>query len=149
VLLAASIGIRAGADQESPSCDVEKTMSFELHLTRNRQSSQATYTVPSPPISALGSGLVRRLPATPWKRIPATLTACDQLAPPFVDTNDEIAPFRLSNGTTTVPFGWTTGCPPRPLSCPAVSIGTDQVTPPSLEVLMYSTSPCPKLSNSV
>ena len=67
---------------------------------------------------------------------------CVHEAPPSVEVNASILPLRLSNGTITVPFGWTTGCPPRPLSFPAVEIGTLQVRPPSVEVLISSRSPC-------
>jgi hypothetical protein len=63
--------------------------------------------------------------------------------------NDEIVPLRASNGTTTRPLGCTTGWPPRPLSRPSVSIGADHVSPPSVDVLISSTSPAPKLSSSV
>ena len=57
-----------------------------------------------------------------------TDTPLVQEAPPLVEVKASILPLRLSNGTTTVPFGWTTGCPPRPLSFPAVEIGTLQVS---------------------
>ena len=41
-----------------------------------------------------------------------------------------------SYGTTTVPFGCTTGWPPIPL--PPANFGAPQVRPPSVEVLIVS-----------
>jgi hypothetical protein len=41
-LVTGSIGTRVTGDQVIPSEELEKTMSFELHLARKRQSSQAT-----------------------------------------------------------------------------------------------------------
>ena len=108
-----------------------------------------TYTLPAPSISAVGSGLVRSPPATPLKRTLLTVTPLAHDAPPSVDRNASILLFRLSNGTMTVPSGWTSGWPPSPLSFPAVGIGVLQVLPPSVEVLISSRSPAPKLSSSV
>src|SRR4051794_35571136 len=148
-LVTGSIGTRFASVQFTPSDDLLNTMSFDVQFLRKRQSSHATYTLPAPSISALGSGLVRRLPPTPAKRLADTVTARDQLAPPSVDLNAGCLMLRLSNGTITVPFGCTSGWPPIPLSLPAVGEGSLHVSPPSAEVLMYSRSPCPKLSNSV
>jgi hypothetical protein len=69
--------------------------------------------------------------------------------PPLPEEKLEIVPFRLSNGTITRPLGCTNGWPPRPLSLPSVRIGTLHVRPPSVEVLISSRSPSPKLSSSV
>jgi hypothetical protein len=148
-LVTSSIGTRAASVQLTPSDERLNTMSFELHLLRNRQSSQATNAVPSAAISALGRGLVRRLPATPWKRMLPTVTALVHEAPPLVERKASIFPFSASKGTMTVPSGCTTGWPPRPLSWPAVSMGVLQVRPPSVEVPISTRSPSPKLSNSV
>src|SRR6476469_3833060 len=140
-LVSGSMGIRAASDQVSPSADWLKTMSLAEHLARNRQSSQATNTVPFASITALGSGLLRRPPATWWNLMLDTETPLVQDWPPSVEAKASILPFRLSNGTIPVPFGWATGCPPSPWWCPAVGIGTLQVAAPSLEVLIGSRSP--------
>src|SRR5436305_1822845 len=108
-------------------------MSFDVQFLRKLQSSQAPYTVAPPSISAVGSGLVRSEPATPAKRAAEIVTARDHEAPPLVDRNAPSLPFRLSNGTTTVPFGCTSGWPPRPLSLPSVWTGVRHVLPPSVE----------------
>ena len=55
--------------------------------------------MPPPSISAVGSGLVRRSPATPWNLIFETATSFDQVAPPSVERKAPIVPWRLSNGT--------------------------------------------------
>src|SRR5947208_8129566 len=149
VLVTSSIGTRVTADHLTPSVDVLNTMSLAEQLARKRQSSHATYTLPAPSISAVGSGLVRSPPATPRKRTLLTSIPLVHDCPPSVDRNASILLFRLSNGTMTVPLGWTSGWPPRPLSFPAVGIGVLQVLPPSVEVLISSRSPAPKLSSSV
>src|SRR5712691_3553741 len=148
-LVTLSIGTRAASVQFTPSDERENTMSLAEQCARKRQSSHATYTVPAPSISAVGSGLVRSPPATLWKRMLVTSTPLAHDWPPSVDRNASIFPFRLSNGTITVPSRWTTGWPPSPLSCPAVGIGVLQVCPPSVEVLIISRSSAPKLSISV
>ena len=89
------------------------------------------------------------VPAFGWKLIFETENSCDHVAPPSVERNAPILPLRLSNGTITVPSGCTTGWPPSPFGFPAGDTGTCQVLPPSEDVLMYSRSPWPKLSNSV
>src|SRR5499433_833841 len=147
-LVTGSIGTRVAAVQFTPSAEVEKTMSLAEQLARKRQSSHATYTLPAPSISAVGSGLVRSPPATPLNRTLLTATPLAHDAPPSVDRNASILLFRLSNGTITVPSGWTRGWPPRPLSFTAVGIGVLQCWPPSVEVLISSRSPAPKLSSS-
>src|SRR5207244_1770948 len=145
-LVTRSTGTREAGVQFTPSAEVENTMSLEEQLARKRQSSHATYTLPAPSISAVGSGLVRSPPATPLKRTLLTAMPLVHDCPPSVDRNASILLFRLSNGTMTVPSGWTSGWPPSPLSFPAVGIGVLQVRPPSVEVLISSRSPAPKLS---
>src|SRR5439155_14377879 len=150
VLVVASIGTRVTADQFRPSVDVLSTMSLLRHPLRNRQSCQTTYTLPAPSISAEGSGPDRRLPASAWLRTRATLTDRLHVPPPSVDRNEMIAfSNALAAGTTTVPFGCTTGCPPSPVARLAVATGVPQVSPPSCDVLMRIRSPAPKSSNSV
>src|SRR5216684_2011032 len=126
-------------------------MSLAGHPGSKVQSSHATKTLPAPSISAEGSGEVRRLPATEWKLMVAIVTASVRVAPPSVDPKDAILarPSIDSNGTTTLPLGCTTGCPPRPWACWGVEIGTLHVAPPSLDVLSCSRSNTAKLSNSV
>src|SRR3954447_13439064 len=104
-------------------------MSFVRQLRRNRQSLQATYTLPAASISADGRGPSRRLPATLWCEIVAIVVTAVQLAPPLVDLKAPIVvSFALAVGTMTVPLGWTTGCPPM---TPALLVaGALQVLPP-------------------
>src|SRR3954469_5513670 len=104
-----SIGTRLTALQCSPSAELLKTMSLAVQLGSKRQSSQATYVVPVRSISALGSGLVRRSPATGWKLIFEIADWLDHVAPPSLELKAAMVPRRLSNGTTTVPSGRTTG----------------------------------------
>src|SRR2546423_12429829 len=150
VLVVGSIGTRETADQVRPSVEVLSTMSLALHPRRNRQSLQTTYTLPVPSISADGSGPLRRLPASVWSRTRATVTLLLQVAPPLVETNEMIAVSKaFAAGTTTVPFGCTTGCPPSPVALLAVGTGEPQVSPPSVDVLIRIRLPLPKSSNSV
>src|SRR2546423_4840818 len=100
-----SIGTRLTALQFTPSAELLRTMSFALHFGSKRQSSHATYALPSASISALGSGLVRRPPELAWKLIFEIGTSLDQVAPPSVDRNAAMVPLRLSKGTITVPSG--------------------------------------------
>src|SRR3954451_21356044 len=108
-LVTGSIGMRLTALQFTPSAELLKTMSFEVQFLRKRQSCHATNTLPAPSISAVGSGLVRRSPAAAEERIAEIVTARDQDAPPSVELNAASLPLRLSNGTTTVPLGCTSG----------------------------------------
>src|SRR4051794_25434517 len=110
-------------------------MSFVLQLRLNLQSAQATYTLPAPSISADGSAPSRRLPATEWCEIEATVVTALHEAPPFVEVNAPMAvSLAFAVGTTTVPFGWTTGCPPM---TPALFVAAaDQCWPPSVDVLI-------------
>src|SRR4051812_22054586 len=119
LLPTASIGTRCTALHATPSLDVLSTMSFAVHPGSKRQSSHATNTRPAASTSAVGSGLVRRSPATEWKLIRETVLARDHVWPPSVDRNAAMLPVTVSNGTTTVPFGCTTGWPPSPLGLPA------------------------------
>ena len=48
----------------------------------------------------------------------------------------------------TLPFGWTTGWPPSPEEQPPERIGP-QVTPPSVEVTIFTAFPWPLSSNSM
>jgi hypothetical protein len=94
--------------------DVLMTMSLEAQLERNRQSCQTTWAVPAPSISAEGSGLVRRPPATVWRLTLDTSTVARQEAPPSTDRNERTWDWlALFIGTSTVPLGRTSGWPPR------------------------------------
>lgn len=136
-LFVASIGTRWIAVQLTPSVDVVKTMSFDEQPRRNRQSCHATKTLPAASISAEGSGPVRSEPATVWCEIAVTVVVADQVAPPFVDRNAcSAVSLALSIGTTTVPFGWTSGWPPMPVALFAVARRVLHVSPPSVETLM-------------
>ena len=55
LLEGAPIGTRAGLVHVCPSVEVLNTMSLALQLWRNRQSDQATNTLPDPSTSAEGS----------------------------------------------------------------------------------------------
>src|SRR5579864_6073959 len=135
-LVVASIGIRAGAVQVEPSPDVLITRSFAGQPERKLQSSQTTYVVPVASICAEGSDRVLRPPATVCALTAATCTSPPQLVPPLVEVNDWSALEFERNGTTTVPFGCTSGWPPSPPGVPAGANGADQVNPPSVEVLI-------------
>src|SRR6266700_3324155 len=106
-----SIGTRARLDQFTPSLEELKTMSLAGQPGSKLQSSQATWTLPAPSISADGRGDVRRSPETGWKLMVAIVTALVRVAPPSVDPNVAILarPSIDSNGTTTLPLGCTTG----------------------------------------
>src|SRR3954471_12231002 len=130
-LVTGSIGMRFTALQFTPSDEFENTMSFDVQFLRKRQSCQATYALPAPSISAVGSGLVRSPPRKAEERTAEMVTARDQDPPPSVDRNAASLPLRLSNGTMTVPFGCTSGWPPRALSFPAGAAGGLPLSPPS------------------
>src|SRR5919198_121887 len=106
-----SIGIRLTALQCTPSDDVLRTMSFAAHPGSKRQSSHAAYALPAASISAVGSGLVRRPPEFGWKLILEIAVSLDHVAPPSLDWKAAMVPWRLSNGTITLPLGATTGWP--------------------------------------
>ena len=63
------------------------------------------------------------LAATPCSWTLSMNTQSPQLVPPFVDRNELCAPPLFEYGTTTFPFGCTTGWPPRPDEQPAESTG--------------------------
>src|SRR3954447_16650055 len=150
LVLVASIGTRLTADQLVPVAFNEwlRTMSFARQDLRKRQSVHATNTVPAPSISADGSGPSRRLPATVWWRMVATVVTALQLAPPFVELNAPIAvSFAFAIGTITVPSGRTTGWPPI---TPVLFVaGADHVWPPSLDLLISRRLPAPWSSHWV
>src|SRR2546429_4089087 len=107
-------------------------MSFDEQFVRKRQSCHATYTFPAPSISAVGSGSVRRPPATKWSEIVAIVTGLLQLTPPFVERREISAvALPLSVGMITTPFGFTTGC--APITLTAGVLLCVQVAPPSRE----------------
>src|SRR3954447_8579356 len=93
-----SIGIRAVVLQFWPSDDLLNTMSFAEHLVSNRQSCQATYTVPLPEISAEGSALVRRPPELACDLTLSTTATWPHEAPPSSELNASILPLSASNG---------------------------------------------------
>ena len=74
-------------------------------------------------------------PGTVCAPTDATVTAVLQLAPPLVERNARIeVSVALAIGTTTVPLGCTTGCPPMPVALPDVLSAAPQVSPPLVEV---------------
>src|ERR1700679_118781 len=111
-------------------------MSLAVQLVSKLQSDQERYTVPVPSMAEEGRPARRRPPASPWLGALAMLAAAVQLWPPLVERKADMPPSKSANGTTTVPFGCTTGLPPMPLSLAAVVMGVPQVTPPSVDVLM-------------
>src|SRR5215472_14083197 len=126
--------MRVTALQLTPSVEVLYTRSLVEQFARKRQSSQTVQIVPPPSTAAEGKGPLRIPPADAWNWILETVTGALQLAPPSADVNAAITP--VSIGTTTFPLGCTSGCPPMPLVKFAVGVGTPQVNPPSLVVLM-------------
>jgi hypothetical protein len=87
--------------------------------------------LPAASISAEGSpSPLRSPPATVLLETLATGTREFQEAPPLVEVNERIAVPLVEKGTTTVPPGWTTGCPPSPEGTSAGEEGLDQVAPP-------------------
>ncbi|MFI9158249.1 hypothetical protein [Kitasatospora aureofaciens] len=139
LLVVASIGTRVTADQVLPSVVVEYTMSLAGQPERNRQPCQATWTLPLASISAEGRpSPSRRLPATADEETLATRTVEPQELPPLVEVKERIELPLVENGTTTVPFGCTSGWPPRPESVPEGLTGADQVAGPSCEVDMIT-----------
>src|SRR6266480_2362249 len=124
-----------------PSLVVLKTISLYLQPGSNRQSDHATYTLPDLSISAEGRGTSARMPPCgTWRSAGETITVALQLLPPLVEMKDLIlkgwVAFNTKPriGTTTLPLGRTTGCPPMPKSWLAVSFGGPQVSPPLWEV---------------
>src|SRR5208283_3468899 len=134
---------RATALQFTPSLEVLYTRSLLAQLARNRQSSHITQTVPAPSTAAEGKGPLRIPPASVCACTRTIFAGADQLVPPFVELNAAISPASRRTGTTTVPLGCTRGCPPIPPAESAVGVAVPQVNPPSLEVLISSSSSLP------
>src|SRR5208282_1236016 len=111
-------------------------MSFSAQFNRYRQSGHATYILPPASIAEATSPALRRLPASRWLLSTATLTAAFQVLPPLVEMNAMMSPLSPLIGTTTVPFGRTSGTPPTPESLATVVCSGLQVKPPSVEVLI-------------
>src|SRR5579872_2626290 len=148
-LLVGTSGMRERDVQEVPLFEELMTRSLALQPGRKLQSDQTTYTVPAPSTAALGSPGLRKPPASVCSLSGPILTLRPQLDPPLVDMKAAISPeLKLKIGTTTLPFGWTTGCPPIPNSSSAVFFAVPQVWPPSVEVLIYTRSPLAGLSHS-
>ena len=106
--------------------------------------------MPAPSISADGSpSPSRRPPATPCEVTLAIRTEAPQEVPPLVEVTERIADPFAEYGTTTVPLGCTTGCPPRPDGLPDGEVGADQVAPPSLERLSTIRLPLLVMSTSM
>src|SRR2546429_6975322 len=147
VLDVGSIGMRCTAENVVPFWDVTKTRSFVEQPLRKRQSSQTTKIVPSPATSAEGRGLLRMPPGSTFAVIDVIVNALPKLTPPFVDlVNPSAVSDALSSGTTTLPFGWTTGWPPiTPTFGVVVSV---QLRPPSVEKAIFSQLPWAKLAHS-
>src|SRR5438105_787111 len=148
MLLVASIGILCTPDHVVPFVEVTKTRSFVEQFARKRQSSQTTKILPSPEISADGSGPLRMFPGSAFAVIDVIVIGWPKLTPPFVET---VAPsevsLALSSGTTTFPFGSTTGWPPI-----TPTLGTPdkgQLTPASRGHAIISWLPWPKSSQTV
>src|SRR6202040_3381257 len=97
-------------------------MSLLEQPERNRQSCQATYTVPAPSSCADGRSELRMPPPSACTRGVATGTLAFHDAPPLVEVNDRMGPASVRKGTTTVPLGCTSGWPARPRG---VSAGLD------------------------
>ncbi len=125
-------------------------MSLAEQLTRKRQSCQATKIRPAASISAeeIPRG-ARRPPATVWAMTLATGEVPLQDTPPLVELNARIALPLAEYGTTTVPFGWTSGCPASPDGAPDGATGVDQVRPPLAEVLSTIRLPDEEMSASM
>src|SRR5215472_18916440 len=104
--------------------------------------------MPSPSIAAEGNGGERKPPATSCTERGEIWTDWLQLAPPSSEIKDRMSP-KPQNGTTTRPLGSTSGWPPRPLAASAVVIGSNQVAPPSVEVVIKIRPPSETESHSM
>ena len=105
--------MRCGAVQSAPVAEVVNTRSFVEQLLRKRQSSHTTKIFPSPAISADGSSPLRIPPGSVFAVMLVIVVTAPKLAPPFVEVvNPSDVSLALSSGTTTFPFGSTTGWPP-------------------------------------
>src|SRR5439155_11157367 len=134
--------MRWTADQTVPFVDVTKTRSFVEQFARKRQSSQTTKILPPPSSSAEGSGPLRIPPGSTFAVIDVIVTAWPKLTPPFVEiVNPRAVSDALSSGTTTFPFGCTTGWPPI---TPVFGVDESvQFRPPSVEKAIFSWLPWP------
>ena len=84
-----------------------------------------------------------------WLAIGATGYGPVYVTPPSVETKDSTLPSKpLSVGMTTWPFGWTSGWPPMPAWPDAVVFLVPQVSPPSVDVLIWIRLPWALLSHS-
>src|ERR1017187_8479168 len=134
------MGMRVTALQVLPSVEELMTMSLEAQPERKRQSDHTTKTLPAPSMLADGRLGLRRPAATKWFWMLAMAWLLPQLTPPLLELKTSMPP--PSKGTMTVPFGCTTGSPPRPPARSEEARPGPQVNPPSLETLI-STSPEP------
>ena len=124
------MGMRTTGVQVCPFIEVLITMSLLEHPARNRQSFHTVYTLPSASTSAEGSSWTLRFPPTEWAMMEETGKGPWKLVPPSCETKEFTAPSDpLSIGITTVPSGFTTGCPPTTLAPGTEDAG--QVRPPS------------------
>src|SRR5438132_449854 len=106
--------------------------------------------MPAASISAEGRGLERNPPATACELTFETSTGAVQVNPPFVELNaSTVVSNALFIGTTTRPFGCTSGCPPIPVALLAVGVEGPQVSPPSVDVFISMRLPAPLLSHSI
>src|SRR5690349_23950056 len=80
-----SAGIRCTAVQVEPLVEVVYTRSFVVQPARKRQSSQTRRILPSPEISAEGSGPLRRFPGSFAAVIDVIVKAFPNFTPPFVE----------------------------------------------------------------
>src|SRR5262249_24705927 len=113
VLFSGSIGILSGCVQCVPSTLVLINTSSDEQPVRKRQSDHTTYTFPEPSISADGQSGLRSPPSSPSLLPLAIVTLFPHVLPSTVETNDA-TPKNPEYGSTTVPSGRTSGCPPSP-----------------------------------
>src|SRR5919204_2075889 len=140
MLFTESIGILWTPDQFVPFVDVTKTRSFVEQLVRKRQSSQTTKILPSPEISAEGSGPLRMFPGSVFAVMLVIVIGAPKLTPPFVDMTDlSVTSPASSSGTTTFPFGSTTGWPP--ITPTLGTLESVQLTPALREKAIFSWLP--------
>src|SRR5207244_10986354 len=143
-----SVGIPWYVYQVDQFVEAVYTTSFVEHPDRKRQSSQTTKILPSPEISADGSGPLRMLPGSLNAVMFVITNAVPKLTPPFVETErPSCVSSALSSGTTTFPFGSVTGCPPMTPRFGVVE--SVQVRPPLREYAIRKRLPWPKSSHCV
>ena len=83
------VGTRTGGLHVTPSAERATRRRLETQLAVGAQSDEATYTAPSGPASADGSGATRS-PETGWYEARATAVGGSQVSPPSTDRNTEI-----------------------------------------------------------